>query len=238
MQKGDWRSWLASHREQSSMGAEVIPVSQAGDWQVLVDESGQAVSVGRTDKKFHQAVAVRVSNARREVSDYSTLLIREATKPGEEGLMILVGDGQGNFLIQAKAEPGNDTEGKVLLAATLQVSRANLGQAHGGVSLREQSFSVRSIPPVGASFELMARGFSASETCLRSRLLTGAGLRQANLSAGSQTRSSARRFRMGKSVSFWRTPGSQHSRCRESKARLMGGSSRLKRPRLPSSFLS
>jgi len=73
-----------------------------------------------------------VSNARREVPDYSMLLFREATKPGEEGIMVLVGDGQGNFLIQAKEEPGNDTEGKVLLAATLQVSRANLGQAHGG----------------------------------------------------------------------------------------------------------
>lgn len=132
MQKGDWRSWLARHREQSSMRAEVVPISQVGDWQVLVDESGQAVSVGRADKKFHEAVTVRVSNARREVPDYSTLLFREATKPGEEGVMVLVGDGQGNFLIQAKAEPGNDTEGKVLLAATLQVSRANLGQAHGG----------------------------------------------------------------------------------------------------------
>ena len=132
MQKGDWRSWLTRHREQSSMRAEVVPISQVGDWQVLVDESGQAVSVGRADKKFHEAVTVRVSNARREVPDYSTLLFREATKPGEEGVMVLVGDGQGNFLIQAKAEPGNDTEGKVLLAATLQVSRANLGPAHGG----------------------------------------------------------------------------------------------------------
>lgn len=238
MQKGDWRSWLTRHREQSSMRAEVVPISQVGDWQVLVDESGQAVSVGRADKKFHEAVTVRVSNARREVPDYSTLLFREATKPGEEGVMVLVGDGQGNFLIQAKAEPGNDTEGKVLLAATLQVSRANLGQAHGGVYLREQSSSVRSIPPDGASFGLMARVFSASETCLQSRLLIAVGLRQANLSAGSQTRSSARRFRMGKLVSFWRTPGSQRSRCHESRARLMGGSSRLKRLRLPLSFLS
>ncbi len=99
MQKGDWRSWLASHREESSMGAEVAPIWQVDDWQVLFDEDGHAVSVGRADGKYYKAVTVRVSNARREVPDYSTLLLQEATKPGEEGIMVLVGDGQGNFLI-------------------------------------------------------------------------------------------------------------------------------------------
>lgn len=133
MKQQDWRAWLAGRRENSQMRVGVIPISEAWPWRAWFDALSRLISVGRDDRKFHEAVTARVDSAKREVSSYTTLLFREATQPGDEGLMILVGDGAGNFLIQAKAEPGNDTEGKILLAATLQVSRANLGQVHGGV---------------------------------------------------------------------------------------------------------
>jgi oxidase EvaA len=108
------------------MSVEEIPLDAAAPWGVF---DGR---VGREDGKFFSIIAIMITGAAREVKKWPQLIVKEAAKPGEEGVVVLAHDGCGNYLVQAKAEPGNDTEGCVLLAASLQVSRANLVQVHGG----------------------------------------------------------------------------------------------------------
>src|SRR3989344_4989951 len=130
-----WQEWLQERRAASNMKVTEIPLQAAAPWCVMNVKNvagGIPHHVGREDGKFFTVNAIRVGEANREVEGWPQVVIKEAAKPGEEGVVVLVCDVQGNCLVQAKAEPGNDTPGCVLLAPTLQVSRANLGQAHGG----------------------------------------------------------------------------------------------------------
>ncbi len=127
-----WKQWIEERRAASNMSSAELPLHEAGPWMVICDEEGRPLRVGRADGRFFSIVASLIANAGREVQQWTQLFLKEATKPGEEGVVVLVTDGAGNYLIQAKADAGNDTEGCILLAPTLQSSRSNLEQAHGG----------------------------------------------------------------------------------------------------------
>ena len=127
-----WKKWFEERQAASIMSSAELPLHEAGPWIVIYDEEGRPMRVGREDGKFFSIVASLIENAGREVKRWTQLFLKEATKPGEEGILVLVTDGEGNYLIQAKADAGNDTKGCILLAPTLQSSRANLEQVHGG----------------------------------------------------------------------------------------------------------
>lgn len=126
---GSWREWLAAQRATSTMTAEIVPLAAVRGWGMA--ESGEAYC--RSDGKFFRLVGARISvpkEGQREVPNWDQPMLEET---GGEGAVVLVkARGEERFLIQAKAEPGNATPGCVLLAATIQASRANLERAHGG----------------------------------------------------------------------------------------------------------
>lgn len=135
----DWQKWLQECRAASAMRVNVISLDEAahyGDkpeqrWSVQ-QEDGVDSHIGRSDKRFFSGIFVLITLAAREVIQWVQMMLLEVTKPGDEGVVVLIRDGEGRFLVQAKAEPGNDREGCVLLAPTLQASKSNLDQAHGG----------------------------------------------------------------------------------------------------------
>jgi hypothetical protein len=121
-----WREWLAERRAASSMSVEVVPLTDVPGWGLQDDGS----CYRRPDRKFFEIVGMQISVPRpeqREVVSWGQPAICEVG----QGAVVLVETTLG-FLIQAKAEPGNDAKGRVLLAPTLQASQSNLDGAHGG----------------------------------------------------------------------------------------------------------
>lgn len=131
-----WQKWLEDRCAASTMQAQEILLADAAPWGVQNVEGGgeeaRPSHVGRADGKFFGVIAILISMALREVKRWSQVILKEATKPGEEGTVVLVSDGHGNYLVQAKADAGNNAPGCVFLGPTLQASRANLTQTHGG----------------------------------------------------------------------------------------------------------
>jgi len=87
------------------------------------------VSIRRLDSGFFKILGFRIMSAiKREVSLLDQPMIVETGK----GTVVLVYSPIKGVLLQAKAEPGNDALGHVLLAPTLQTSKSNLETVHGG----------------------------------------------------------------------------------------------------------
>lgn len=127
MEVGGWQEWLAAQRAGSTMTVEVVPLAQTRGWGM----TGETFC--RPDGKFFRLVGLRVSvpkEGQREVPSWDQPLLEEVG--GEHAVVLIRARGDERYLLSAKPEPGNDRLGGVLLAATLQASRANLEQAHGG----------------------------------------------------------------------------------------------------------
>lgn len=125
-----WQEWLAERRAASTMEVDetelerILGAHGAQDWGMV------AGNLARWDQKFWRVIGTRI-RAKREVSAWEQPMVEVL---GGHGAVVLVCDpNTHSYLLQAKAEPGNKTKlGHMLLAPTLQVSRANLEAAHGG----------------------------------------------------------------------------------------------------------
>lgn len=121
-----WREWFAEQAANSTMSVSRIPLAEVNGWGM----QDEGACFGRPDGKFYALVGLRVSvpkPGQREVTTWDQPMIVEYG----EGVVALAIDGGGRFLISARVEPG--IEGHIVLGPTLQASRANLDQAHGGL---------------------------------------------------------------------------------------------------------
>lgn len=127
---GNWRVWLAAQRAASTMTVERVPLGVVKDWGM--QEGG--TRFGRPDGTFFSLVGAQVTNAGREVKTWGQPLIEEKG----EGVVVVFAAEDGDhveekYLVSARAEPGNTGKpGLMLLGPSLQASRSNLEQAHGG----------------------------------------------------------------------------------------------------------
>jgi len=120
----DWNQWLQQRQAASKMEATPIGLAEIRGWETTSE------SVQRPDEAFFKVGGMNIApTAQREVSSWDQPAIYEK---GEGAIMLLRNLYNESFLIQAKAEPGNDSLGCVLLAPTLQASMSNLQAAHGG----------------------------------------------------------------------------------------------------------
>jgi len=117
----NWQKWLEVQQTKSTM--VVIPkrLGNVDGW--IMDPE----SVRRPDRGFFELIGTNIT-AKKEVSSWDQPMLKEAG----EGVIVLVYSPTKGVLLQAKAEPGNDSLGYMLLAATLQVSKSNLEAKHGG----------------------------------------------------------------------------------------------------------
>lgn len=124
-----WQEWLLERRVASTMEVEKTELDQILGAQGEKDWGMVAGNLGRWNQKFWRVIGTRI-RAKREVSAWEQPMVEVLGGPGA---VALAHDPNSRlYLLQAKAEPGNKTPGHVLLAATLQASRANLEAAHGG----------------------------------------------------------------------------------------------------------
>lgn len=125
-----WQDWLRAQRAGSTMTVERVPLSDVKDWGI--QDAG--ARFGRPDGKFFNLVGAKITNAGREVQTWGQPLIEEM---GEGAVVVFAAeDGEHEeerYLVSARAEPGNAGKpGLMLLGPSLQASRSNLEQAHGG----------------------------------------------------------------------------------------------------------
>lgn len=125
-----WQEWLAEQRAASEMEVEETDLDQILGPQGTKDWGMVAGDVGRWDQTLWRVIGARI-RAKREVHALEQPMVEVL---GGTGAVVLVCDpNTHSYLLQAKAEPGNRAKRRyVLLAPTLQASRANLEAAHGG----------------------------------------------------------------------------------------------------------
>lgn len=117
--------WFEGKQAESTMKTEPIPLDEVGDpWGM---HSGE---FQRKDERFFRLTGAKILTGDREVSTWKQPLLEEL---GPYGIVALVQEKVSNqVLVTAKAEPGNDAKGRVLLSPSFQASSSNLEQAHGG----------------------------------------------------------------------------------------------------------
>ncbi|MCF8479045.1 MAG: NDP-hexose 2,3-dehydratase family protein [Rhodospirillum sp.] len=119
-------SWLNAKRAETHMEAELIPINQAKDWRI----DPVTGDVSHRTGEFFRIQAIRVRGAgTREVVRWEQPIYNQR-EGGVLGLLARYNKGIVEFLLHAKAEPGNI--GIIQLSPTMQSTMSNLKQAHGG----------------------------------------------------------------------------------------------------------
>ena len=124
------REWMAQIRAASTMEVVREDLDNLSPWGTqMADLDDKRLAIfGRGDGKFFRLAGFRVGKTtQREVPGWTQPMFDEIG----QGFTILVCDVMGfRFIISAREEPGN--EAYVLLGPTMQASRGNYEQAHGG----------------------------------------------------------------------------------------------------------
>ena len=117
------RTWLAEVRDWSQLKLEPVPFSKCTDWRYqggrLVHDAG----------RFFSVAGVRVEGAP-EAPHGSDLPMIDQPEIGWLSFIIRPGPDGIEWLVQAKTEPGN--LGETQLAPSVQATRSNYMQVHGG----------------------------------------------------------------------------------------------------------
>ncbi len=120
------RAWLRDRQADAGVQIEEIPLERLTDWETDV-ESGDLF---HTSGKFFRVHGVRVrTNFPGCPGEWDQPIINQP-EIGLLGIVTRVFDGVRYFLMQAKMEPGNIN--RVQLSPTVQATRSNFTQVHGG----------------------------------------------------------------------------------------------------------
>jgi oxidase EvaA len=119
----NWEKWIISKQTESTMEVTAIDLSEIRGWET------DSKSVHKPDNSFFRVIGINIApTVQREIKSWDQPALEETG----EGAIVLAFSKIKKVLLQAKAEPGNDSKGHVLLAPTLQASKSNLETAHGG----------------------------------------------------------------------------------------------------------
>ena len=120
--------WFEKKRKECPMILEEIGINELEKWKV----SQNTGNISHESGGFFEIIGLRISNSLdREVGNKGwTQPIIAKNEIGILGLIMKKFSNIPHFLLQAKAEPGNI--GKLQLSPTLQATKSNLEQKHGG----------------------------------------------------------------------------------------------------------
>ncbi|MEK7481139.1 MAG: NDP-hexose 2,3-dehydratase family protein [Patescibacteria group bacterium] len=125
-----WQEWLAEQRDASTMEVTETELERILGAQGKKPWGMVAGNLGRWDQRFWRVIGMSII-AKREVPAWEQPMVEVLDGLGTVALVC--DPNSHRYLLQAKTEPGNKKkDGHVLLAPTLQASRANLEAAHGG----------------------------------------------------------------------------------------------------------
>lgn len=117
--------WFSEQQRKSHLQARVIRLQDAQDWRVQEDGT-----LSRADKQYFEGVVVEYGD--KGGPTHENLMIRSTSRHRLRDRpihgIILLAEYQGKYLVQAKAEGGNVTPGKMVLTTTIQSSHENIAK--------------------------------------------------------------------------------------------------------------
>jgi oxidase EvaA len=127
--------WLDYQRMYCKMRVKEVYMSELERWDI----GTRTGNIFHETGEFFSIVGMHVREAdNRETTDWFQPMIHQR-EMGILGLLVRMNEsGVDEYLLQAKAEPGNVE--KLLLSPTLQSTRSNLRKAHGGTKSRYAEF--------------------------------------------------------------------------------------------------
>lgn len=132
-------SWIDGQREKVSVFLDQIPLIEIRDW--LFDEA--CGSLRHKTGRFFSVDGVRVNTDWGPVSSWDQPIINQP-EVGYLGLIAKDFKGTLHFLLQAKIEPGNLNA--VQLSPTIQATKSNYTQVHGGLRPDFLDYFLRAAP--------------------------------------------------------------------------------------------
>lgn len=115
--------WFERQQTESHLQARIIPLQQSRSWKVQPDGT-----IAYDDKSYYEGVVVRYGHQGGE--QHENLMIRSTSRHRLRDRpihgIILLAEYQGKYLVQAKAEAGNVTLGRMVLTTTIQSSHENI----------------------------------------------------------------------------------------------------------------
>ena len=114
------QDWFFNQQQQSTLETAVVPLSDSQFWDLTTDgKIGGRVGTGM---RFYEGKIVSYSRA--GVLIYENLMLESTSKQRFQGKkvhgLVLLARYHDKYLVQAKAEPGNNTPGKMVLTSTIQ----------------------------------------------------------------------------------------------------------------------
>ena len=119
--------WFEIHQQGSTMAAVIKPLAMATEWR------DRGVYFGLDDSEYYRGVVADIVDDDRQWEQF----FLQSTAPGRAHGVVILAYYKDRFLVQAKAEPGNETPGKVVLTTTVQASYENLQQHKGAIAFSE-----------------------------------------------------------------------------------------------------
>lgn len=117
--------WFSEQQRKSHLQARVKRIQDSSDWKVQPDGT-----ISRADKQYVEGVIVEYGEEGGQ--RHENLMIRSTSEHKLRGRpihgIILLAEYQGKYLVQAKAEGGNVTPGRMVLTTTIQSSHENIAK--------------------------------------------------------------------------------------------------------------
>lgn len=130
-------AWLEERRVASALTVRPISFAECGEW-VVGDE------IRHRTGRYFQVVGVSAEDG--PLAGWQQPMLRQ-TEVGMLGFLVRPADGETEWLVQAKTEPGN--VGGTQLAPSVQATQSNYMRVHGGAATRHLGWFVA--PPAQAS---------------------------------------------------------------------------------------
>jgi hypothetical protein len=129
MEKESILTWFKQQQQKSTLKAEIIPIQESADWAIRQDGT-----ISYEDKIYYEGIIGKYwkedKKKGKNIKKYENLLIRSTSKDFTRGKqihgVILLAKYKNKYLVQAKAEIGNITSGRIVLTTTIQSCHENL----------------------------------------------------------------------------------------------------------------
>lgn len=121
----DFHAWLDNLNQSVTFEIEFVPLKELKNWKV--DEKG---NINHVSGRFFSIEGIQVKTTNRDLIKSWDQPIINQPEVGFLGILCQKRNGVLCFLMQGKIEPGNVN--KIQLSPTLQATKSNFTQVHGG----------------------------------------------------------------------------------------------------------
>lgn len=128
----EMEAWFSKCTEHHSISFKKMPLEDNKDWKFTTTIDGKVDTIQHKTERMYKIVSLRAWEPLR--NEWVDRCMIEPIPEGKNNVfsMVLLAIYDGKYLVQAKAEPGNNTPHRLVLTSTVQSSFVNLSMALSG----------------------------------------------------------------------------------------------------------